>query len=269
MVRDFCFKLFGDSFFNTGISVTAFSIPHIVYLLLIVGGIVFGALKLKGKSVDAREKVLGILVYCLVISYIFDFFVHEFVYFEDDGIGGALLSGDKLPFHICTVMCPIIAFTHFNKHFKKFIEPVTMLAIVAPMMYISYPASIGSGEPWCYQAFQTMFFHGVELAWGILNIATGKVTPKFKNCWKSACLLILITLWAKLGNITVGNNWFFLQEDALYIGLVEMGILPQWTLMVINPTVFFMVVLMVYGVYYLILKLINKSKKTEIVDVAV
>lgn len=255
MVRDLFFKLFEMSHFNTGISVTAFSVSHIVYLLLIAGGIVFGALMLKGKSLDAKEKVLRILAYLLVISYVSDFFVHDFVY------GG--LNIDKLPFHICTVMCPIVAFTQFNKHFKKFIEPVTMLAIVAPMMYICYPASIGSGEPWCYQAVQTMFFHGVELAWGVLNIATGKVTPKLKNCWKSAVLLLLITLWAKLGNITIGNNWFFLQEDALYIGLVEMGVLPMWTLMLINPAVFFIVVLMVYGIYYLIIYLMNKFGKKE------
>ena len=39
-MRELFFKLFEMSHFNTGIQVTAFSIPHFVYLFLIFGGIV-------------------------------------------------------------------------------------------------------------------------------------------------------------------------------------------------------------------------------------
>ena len=39
-MRDLFFKLFEMSHFNTGISITAFSIPHIIYLGLIFGTIV-------------------------------------------------------------------------------------------------------------------------------------------------------------------------------------------------------------------------------------
>ncbi len=267
-MRDLFIKLFAQSHFNTGIKLEAFSLSHIVYILLIAGGIVAGALLLKNKSAEKKEKVLGILVYALVISYLTDFFVHDFVYgkmnngvFEGNG-----LEMDKLPFHLCTILCPIIAFTQFNKHFKKFIEPVAALAIVAPMMYLVYPASIGEGEPWCYQTVQTMFFHGVELAWGILVFATGKSQMKIKNIWQSAVLLVGITLWAKLGNEILGNNWFFLQEDAFYIGLVESGVIPQWSLMIINPIGVFLIVLAVYGIYYGVKALMKKfAKPTETV----
>ena len=125
-----------------------------------------------------------------------------------------------------------------------------MLAVLSPMMYICYPASIGEGEPWCYQAVQTMFYHGALMAWGILSIALGTVKLNIRNIWKSGVVLIIITLWAKLGNILLQHNWFFLQEDALYIGLVENGILPQWSLMIVNPAVFLLAVLLLYGVYY-------------------
>ena len=255
-MRELFLKLFEQSHFNTGISITPFSLSHIVYLILIAGGIVLGAYLLKNKSVEKKEKVLRVLAAVLVISYVSDFFMHDFVY------GG--MNMDKLPFHICTVLCPIIAFTQFNKRFQRFIEPITMLAIVAPMMYICYPASIGTGEPWCYQAVQTMFFHGVELAWGILNIATGKVKPSIKNSWKAALVLVGITLWAKLGNEMYEDyNWFFLEEDAFYIGLVGNGIIPKWTLMLLTPSAIFLMVLLIYGIYYGIIALWKKYGKKQ------
>lgn len=252
-LRELFFKLFASSHFNTGISITAFSLPHFAYLLLIFGGIYLASVLLKNKGTDKREKVLRVLAYALVISYLSDFFVHDFVY------GG--LNMDKLPFHMCTVMCPIIAFTQFNEKFKKFIEPVTAIAIVAPLMYLCYPASIGSGEPWCYQAVQTMFFHGVELAWGILNLTTGKVRLQFSKVWKAGVLLLFITLWAKFGNLLLEYNWFFLEEDAFYIGLVANGVIPKWSLMIFTPAGVFLVVLCVYGIYYGVNAWLKKRKK--------
>ena len=259
-MRDLFFKIFGDSYFNTGISITAFSIPHIVYLVLIFGGIALAAYLIKDKDMQAKDKVLRFLAYALVISYVFDFFVHDFVY---DG-----MNIDKLPFHLCTVMCPVVAFTQFNKKFEKFREPVSVLAIVGPLMYLTYPASIGSGEPWCYQAVQTMFFHGVELAWGILTITSGKVRLQIKNCWKSAVGLGLITLWAKFGNLILEKNWFFLEEDAFYIGLVESGAIPQWSLMIFTPAGVFLVALAIYGIYYGVKKWLKKKNAPAVEEAA-
>ena len=239
-MRELFFKLFEMSHFNTGIQVTAFSIPHFVYLFLIFGGIVLAWRLLRNKSNEKKEQALRILSYALVVSYLSDFFVHEFVY------GG--LNTDKLPFHICTALCPLSAIAQFNRKGHKILESVTVLAVLAPMMYICYPASIGDGEPWCYQAVQTMFFHGVLMAWGILNLALGKVQLNLKNCWKCALALLGITLWAKLGNVLMEHNWFFLEEDAFYIGLVANGVIPKWSLMILNPIVFFMATLLVYAV---------------------
>ena len=239
-MRELFFKLFEQSHFNTGIQITPFSIAHIVYLALIFGGVVAAWFALKNKSADKKEKALRFLAYALVVSYLSDFFVHEFVY------GG--LNTDKLPFHICTVLCPLVAYAQFNRKGGKIAEPVAVLAILAPMMYLCFPASVGTGEPWCYQAVQTMFFHGVLMAWGILSVALGEVKTDIRHCWKSGVLLVCITLWAKLGNILMEHNWFFLEEDAFYIGLVEMGIIPKWSLMIINPIVFFLAVLATYGV---------------------
>ena len=243
-MRALFFKIFAKSHFNTGITITAFSIPHFVYLFLIFGSIGLAGYRFHNKDMQEKDKTLRFLAYALVITYIFDFFVHDFVY------GG--MNIDKLPFHLCTVLCPTIAFTQFNKRFEKILEPVTVLAIVGPLMYLSYPASVGVGEPWCYQAIQTMLFHGIELAWGILNLVSGKVQLNIKNVWKPAVGLVLITLWAKFGNSILNHNWFFLETDALYIGLVENGIIPEWSLMIFTPTGVFLIVLFIYGIYYAI-----------------
>ncbi len=241
-MRELFFKLFEMSHFDTGITITAFSVPHLVYLALIFGGIIAAYFAYRNKSDASKEKVLRFLAYALVVSYLSDFFVHEFVY--------SGLNTDKLPFHICTVLCPLTAIAQFNRNGNKIKEPIAVLAVLAPMMYLCYPASIGDGEPWCYQAVQTMFYHGVLMAWGILSIALGAVKPDIRNVWKSGVALIGITLWAKLGNILMEHNWFFLEEDAFYIGLVENGIIPKWVLMIVNPIVFFLAVLAVYGVCY-------------------
>jgi len=253
-MRDLFFKLFEMSHFDTGIKVTAFSIPHIVYMVLIIGGIIAAWVLCHNKDFDKKEKVLRFLAYALIFSYLSDFFCHEFVY------GG--LNTDKLPFHICTVLCPLVGIAQFNRKGDKIREPVAILACLAPLMYLGYPASIGEGEPWCYQAVQTMFYHGVLMAWGMLTVAFGATEGKIGKCWQSGVLLVCITLWAKLGNVLMEHNWFFLEEDAFYIGLVEMGVLPQWSLMIINPIVFFLAVLATYGVIYGLRKLTAKKGVT-------
>ena len=249
-MRELFFKLFEMSHFNTGIKITPFSVAHLVYMFLIFGGIALAWYLLRDKDDSKKEKALRFLSYALVISYLSDFFVHDFVY------GG--MNMDKLPFHICTALCPLSAIAQFNRKGHKILEPMAVLATLAPMMYICYPASVGDGEPWCYQAVQTMFFHGVLLAWGVLNLALGKVRLNWKNCWKCAVVLVSITLWAKLGNVLLEHNWFFLNEDALYIGLVSGGVIPKWSLMIINPIVFFLAVLLVYAIAYPLQKKIRE-----------
>ena len=246
-MRALFFKLFATSHFGTGIKITPFSLAHIVYLILIFGGIAVAYVVLRGKDSARKEKALRFLAYALVISYLSDFFVHEFVY------GG--LNMDKLPFHICTALCPLLAMAQFRQDGHKLKEPVAVMGTMASLAYLMLPISVGDGEPWCYQALQTMFFHGVLLAWGLLSVLLGVVRPRLCNSWKCAVLLVGITLWAKLGNVLMEHNWFFLEEDAFYIGLVEMGAIPRWSLMIINPVACFLMALVFYGADYGIRKM--------------
>lgn len=243
-MRELFYKLFAMSHFDTGIQITPFSPAHIVYLLLIFGSITLLWLLLRRKDAARKEKWLRLLAYGLTLSYLSDFFVHEFVY------GGLLM--DKLPFHICTVLCPLVAIAQFRRNGGRIREPVAILATLAPLMYLGFPASVGEGEPWCYQAVQTMFYHGTLLAWGVLTLSLGETKVHIRHSWKCGVLLIGITLWAKLGNVLLAHNWFFLEEDAFYIGLVANGIIPKWVLMIANPVIFFLAVLALYGVHALL-----------------
>ena len=254
-MRDLFFKLFAVSYFNTGIYISAFSITHIVYLFLIFGGIFATAYFMRNKSDEAKERIFRFIAYCVIISYISDFFVHDFVYGE--------MNIDKLPFHLCTSVGIVLTFVQFNKKFERFIEPVSVLAIVGSLMYLTYPASIGEGEPWCYQAVQTMFYHGMEMAWGILHLTSGKVKLQIKNVWQSAVGLGIVTLWAKFGNLILDYNWFFLEKDALYIGLVEDGVIPKWSLMILTPLGVFLIVLAIYGIYYGVRAYMKRRAVTE------
>ncbi len=237
-------KLFEQSHFQTGIKVTPYSLPHIVYLVLIFGALAVLYFYLCNADWEKKEKALGYVVYALMLSYFSDFFVQQFVY------GG--MTEEKLPFHVCIVTAVLMPFAQFNRNGTKILEPVVVLAVLSPLMYLVYPASVGEGEPWCYQTVQVMFFHGVQLIWGLLNLLLGIVRLDFKGCWKAGVLLLGITLWAKLGNAMYGRNFFFLEEDAFFIGLVAKGIIPSWVLMVVNPTVYFMAVLALYGVYHIL-----------------
>lgn len=243
-MREFCFKLFADTYFGTGARIEAFSRYHLIYAILIAGAITAVHLLVKNRAAEAKVKCLRVVAYLLCFSYIGDFFVHEFAYPELDG-----LNMDKLPFHICTVLCPLVALAQFNHNGRKIIEPVTVMAIVGPLMYLCYPASLGNAEPWCYRSVQTMFYHGTLLAWGVLNLTLGLVRLNKCNLWRVGVLLICITLWAKLGSVLMDQNWFFLKEDTFYLGLVEKGVIPQWSLMVINPLCCFGVAAVIYGLY--------------------
>lgn len=258
-MRELFFFLFKPSHFNTGIAVTAFSVSHIIYLILIIGSIIGLYFLLRNKAAEQKKKAMGILVNLIIFSYVSDFFVHEFVNGTIENPGG--LNIDKLPFHLCTCLGVLSPFVQYNKKFEKIKEPVVLTAIFSSLAYLVYPAAITDSEPWCYEAFQTMFFHGTLLTWGTLNLLLGVTKLDIKKCYREAIFLVCFTLWAKLGNLLFEHNWYFLAEDVFYIGLVGNGIIPQWSLMIINPVMTFAAVLGIYGIYYLVLHIKEERQK--------
>ncbi len=233
------------------LEITLFSVWHFLYIFLILGAIFLGAYLLKNKSKEIRRGVLSTISTLIVVTYLGDFFVHPFVYGE--------MNIDKLPFHICTVLCPIIAFTQFNKKFEKLKEPVTVLAIVAPLMYITYPGSaLGGVSPWDYVVVQTFLYHGLVLAWGVLRLTTQETEFAYKNVWQALIMICCIALWAGLGNVIYNNftdhhfDWFFLTGSTF--PFVPTPLMP----LAVIAAVFGMVNI-IYGIYYGVKRYLNKK----------
>ena len=67
----------------------------------------------------------------------------------------------------------------------------------------------------------------------------------------------------KFGNLILDYNWFFLEKDAFYIGLVEDGIIPKWSLMILTPLGVFLIVLAIYGIYYGVRAYMKRRAVTE------
>ena len=233
------------------------SIFHIVYLLLAVSiPLVISWRLVKGGN-KKTEKYLRILSIVTLLLYIGDFFAHPLMR-ADYG-----MNVDKLPFHICTLMCIVVAFVQFNTKFERFREPVAFLSVVAPLMYLCYPGTaIGTESPFSYEILQTFAYHGALYAWGVTNIATGRITPNIKHCYKALIGICMIAVWAGLGNIVYNGDgqhydWFFLTGSTF--PFVPKVLMPFAVIAAV-----FGMVMIIYGIYYWVKHIIEtKAAKAQ------
>ena len=267
-MRDILLKIFEKVYVDVGSfwEIAFLNHWHIIYFLLIIGGCITAGLFMKKASYEKQTKIFGILAILLCGLYVFDFFAIP-LYYSKELANGELyytFDIDKLPFHICTVLCPVVAFVQFNKKCARFREPVAILAIAAPLMYLVYPGSaIGELHTLCYKVVQTFIYHGVLLAWGYLNLATGYVKPVFKRCYKVAIGLGLIACWAMIGNITYSANIYDYDADPHYDWFFLTGstfdFVPKFLMPFAVIAAVFCVALIIYGIYYLVLHIQNKD----------
>ena len=231
---------------------------HLIYLAIIIGLTIGLAYYLKAHE-EKKKPTLRILAYSLLIIYIADFFIQPFVSSD------FTMNIDKLPFHICTVLCPIVAFTEFNKHFEKIKEPVAFLAIVAPLMYLVYPGSaIGEISPFCYKIIQTFVYHGILFSWGLNTLASGQFVPNIKNCYKSLIGIVMIAIWATLGNLAYNTSYLGVDCDWHYDWFFLTGttfpFVPPYLMPFAVIAAIFGMVMIIYGLYYAYVSLIAKRE---------
>ena len=201
-MRDFLIKVFGTT--ELGIEIGLFSIWHFLYIFLIAGAIVGAAFALRKRNDETKKKVLNIIAIVTLCLYIVDFFLQPFVTSDHE------LNIDKLPFHICTLMGIVAVFAQYSKK-EWFKELSVALAIAGSLMYLTYPGSaLGGGKsPWCYKVIQTMVYHGMLLGWGVLNLTTKQVKLNWKNIWMSLVGILVITVWAAIGNFCYNEHWAY------------------------------------------------------------
>lgn len=255
----------------------AFTIYHLIYAVLIVGAIIGAAIGLHYASDKIKKRVLDILPIVVIGLYILDLFIRPIAQLEGDFDQSIHSYLDKLPFHICTSMGVVCVFAQHSKWLQKFKGPFVILAIVGPLMYLTYPSGVFQGNhPFCYNTIQTMVFHGVLMAWGVLNITTGMTKVSIKNWYKTLAIQGALFSWALLGNIVfsdmtnaqtwweTGYDWFFMKSGAFYIACGEL-----WYSIIAPIGVFVAIYLVALGVYgcahlgYFIASRVKKAKEAK------
>ena len=257
-MREIFLKIFGEHPSNEVTKISMFSWHHIIYLVLIIGAIVALSLIYFSKSNARKERVMSIIAIITLATYLGDFFLQPFYNGGTIDVNGEMIL-DKLPFHICTVMCPLIIISRFTKIGKGIKTPIVTLSIVAPLMWLIFPGTAlnSSQSAFSYEVIQLFLYHGIVFIYGCLSLTLNETHLEIKKVYKEAICIVGIALWATLGNLVYSctshdYNWFFLKDPVF-------SFIPK----AINPfvvvVIFFLSSLVVYGVYYLVKYIIRKK----------
>ena len=249
-MRDFFVNLFQTPA-EAKPEITLFSIWHILYVVIILGAILFLALLFRKLSQKAQNRLILALTMLPIGLYAADFFIMPLAYGNIDV--------DKLPFHFCTMLSILILFVQFGKPFGFMREAVTALAIVTPMMYLCYPGSaLGGITPFCYQVIQTFLYHGAVMAWGVCSVVLGKSTLRFKNIWKPLLLICAFLAWGSFGNAVYSTtehhyDWCFVTGSTF--PFIPKLLMPLAVLGAVGG-----LVAAIYGISYAIRAIYRKCK---------
>ena len=237
---------------------SCFGIWHILYMAVIFGSILITVLLLRKKDEKSRQRAVKGALYLAFGLYMADFFLMPLAY--------GYIDIEKLPFHMCTLMCLLSFLSYrglvFSRHRKQF----ALLGLVSNLIYVIYPAGVGWYQihPLSYRVLQTLLFHGAMTAYGILTLALGQDKLTFKSSLQELPVIAAVALWAILGNTLYNGmagdyshmfNWFFVVRDPFYI-------LPADIAPFIMPFVMVVVIytadLLIYGVYFALKKAANR-----------
>jgi len=247
-MQEFVKKLFSQN--NSELSIGLFDIWHFLYLFIILGGAILLSFIYKNKSEEAKSRVIRIFAYLTIGLYIADFFIMPL----SDSYSG--ISVYKLPFNICTIMAVLVPLVEFNPKFAGIKKAVAVLSVTSSLMWMCYPGSaLGGQPPFCYIIFQTFMYHGFLYTWGFLNMSLGKVRLEWKKLWQEFVGILMILVWADLGNTVYGReqNWFF----------IESSIFPFLPDKIMPLAVVFSVFgscLVVYSIYFAVRAVARKNK---------
>ena len=192
---------------------TCFGVWHLLYVLLIGVAIASMIIFLRKKDEHARQRVIRLVITLAFVLYMADFFLMPFAYGEIDV--------EKLPFHICTVMCVMSFWSRHCDKLKPYTGIFARLGLISNLIYVIYPAGVGwySIHPLSYRVWQTLLFHGLMTAYGLLVLF---YEPSPKGWRRDALVCAAMVLWALLGNTLYNNttrlyNWSFVVRDPFYL----------------------------------------------------
>lgn len=198
----------------------AFSLCHIIYLLLIIAAIVLVIYLFKDKSQATKTKVINLTVTIALCLYIADFFLMPF--------SEGKINIDKLPFHLCTSMSVMCFLARHNKKVAPFKTAFTILGLIGGLMYLTYPSGVAEADGYSYRIIQTVLYHGLMIAQGVFAFAFDDLDLDWKKIYYDAIAIAGLAVWAFIGNTLYSGtnealsyahdfNWFFVKHDALYL----------------------------------------------------
>ena len=248
LIHEFLSDKKGGAVFN------CFGIWHICYILISFALIAVLLIALRRRGRDALAKASKILIDIAFGLYMLDFFLMPFAYQEIDI--------EKLPFHVCTAMCVMCFLSNHCPPLKRLRIRFTLLGLVSNFIYLMYPAGVMwyQVHPLSYRVIQTLMFHGIMTAYGVIALAAEDNALRWRDWWKELLTLCGMALWAMLGNYlyngTAGNyshffNWFFVVRDPF--GIIDPSISP-FVMPFIVIAAFFAVEMLVYLIYHAVRK---------------
>ncbi len=200
---------------RTGGAVFApYNLWHILYLLLLVGGIAIVILCFRNSQY--RERISAYTVTAAFLLYMADFFLMPFSY--------GYIDIDKLPFHVCTLSSILCFASRHNRFLGKFKVSFSLMGLIGALIYLVYPAGVADGEVsfFSYRILQTLLFHGLMAAQGIFVLAFGEIKLEWRGTWRDLVAIAATVVWAMLGNRLYSGvengrtfNWCFVSNDPL------------------------------------------------------
>lgn len=243
---------------------SCFGVWHLIYMLIIFSAIILSVVLLKNKPQESKSRAINTSISLAFGLYILDFFLMPFAYGEIDL--------EKLPFHACTAMCVACFLSRHNSFFARFKCEFAILGLASNLIYVIYPAGVmwHAVHPFCYRVVQTLLFHGIMTAYGILTLVFDDTELQWKKIYRDFLLVCTMAAWALLGNTlyngTLGEysnkfNWFFVVQDPFYI-------LPQDISPFVAPLItiaaFCLADALIYLAYFTIKKMLDKKQKNHL-----
>lgn len=237
-----------------------FNIFHFIYMAVIFAAIILAVVLLRKKSDKSKMIAVEAAIGGAFGLYMLDFFLMPFAYGEIDI--------EKLPFHVCTAMCVLCFLSRRVPLLKKFKAQFALLGLISNLIYVIYPAGVMwyQVHPLSYRVLQTLLFHGLVTAYGVLSIAFGDVKLEIGKWYKDLAAVVGMALWALIGNTfyngSAGNyshnfNWFFVVRDPFY--LFPESISP-YIMPFIVVAAFFAVEMAVHLVYFFVKRVVAKRR---------
>ncbi len=258
-MRELFLKIFGHKPENDFNKIEMFSWTHILYVFVILLIIAAVAILYYKKVLKDKNKILNVAAIIIALLYLGDFFVQPLYNGGTLDNNGNMII-DKFPFHICTVLCPLILFSRYTKIGNKFKTSFALLACTGPLMWLIYPGTALDADQsaFSYVVFQLFAYHGAVFGYGCLYVVLEEEKLSIKKCYKEALCTLFVALWATFGNALYsttnsGYNWFFLKDPVF--GFIPDSINPFLVIVIIYLTT-----VVVYGIYYFVKMILNKNK---------